>query len=244
MVARGRQPLLPSDLERFELGDALPTLPALSDHRKELTGHMKLASRLLREARERTLARSREAFNEHQVHTQFEPGERVRLWKRVVIRRKVGSDEISSRLKIFNTVYVVVSRQGNNFTIRDVISGKETVAHVSQIARVRSPVGPEESEEVPALTQNDEQVWGRLKQGRDVLLHQMVEDGGEVYSPCSGSIGGCGWSAVNRLALYPQGSGCFQPRTPAGAASADAGVGALAHSSAARASEAGDGRPI
>ena len=62
MVARGRQPSLPSDLERFELGDALPTLPALSDHLKELTGHMKLASRLLREARERTLARSREAF--------------------------------------------------------------------------------------------------------------------------------------------------------------------------------------
>ena len=69
---------------------------------------MKLSSRLLREARERTLARSREAFNEHQVHTQFEPGERVRLWKRVAIRRKVGSDEISSKLKIFNTVYVVV----------------------------------------------------------------------------------------------------------------------------------------
>jgi hypothetical protein len=120
MIARGRQPSLPSDLERFELGDALPTLPALSDHLKELTGHMKLASRLLREARERTLARSREAFNEHQVHTQFEPGERVRLWKRIAIRRKVGSDEISSKLKIFNTVYVVVSRQGNNYTIRDV----------------------------------------------------------------------------------------------------------------------------
>ena len=62
MAARGRQPLLPSDLERFELGDALPALPALSDHLKELTGHMKLASRLLREARERTLARSREAL--------------------------------------------------------------------------------------------------------------------------------------------------------------------------------------
>ena len=105
MVARGRQPSLPSDLGRFELGDALPTLPALSDHLKELTGHMKLASRLLREARERTLARSRAAFHEHQVHTQFEPGERVLLWKRVAIRRKVGSDEISSQLKIFNTVY-------------------------------------------------------------------------------------------------------------------------------------------
>ena len=83
---------------------------------------------------------------------------RVRLWKRIAIRRKVGSDEISSKLKIFNTVYVVVNKQGNNYTIRDVISGKETVAHVSQIACMRSPVGPEESEEMPALTQNDEQV--------------------------------------------------------------------------------------
>jgi hypothetical protein len=69
MVALGRQPPLPIDLERFELGGALPTLPALSGHLKELTGRMKLASRLLREARERTLARFRVAFNEHQVHT-------------------------------------------------------------------------------------------------------------------------------------------------------------------------------
>ena len=164
------------NLERFELGDALPTLPALSAHLKELTGHMKLASRLLREARERTLARSREAFNEHQVHTQFEPGERVRLWKRVAIRRKVGSDDISSKLKTFNTVHVVVSRQGNNYTIRDAISGKETVAHVSQIARMRSPVGPEESEEVPALTQNDEHVWDRLKEGRYCIIRLKTED--------------------------------------------------------------------
>ena len=78
----------------------------------------------------------------------------------------VPSDEISSKLKIFSTVYVVVvSRQGKNYTIRGAISGKETVAHVSQIARMRSPVGPVESEEALALTQNDEQVWGRLKEG-------------------------------------------------------------------------------
>ena len=60
MVARGRQPPLPSDLERFELGGALQTLPVLSGHLiKELTDHMRLASRLLREARARTLAWSR-----------------------------------------------------------------------------------------------------------------------------------------------------------------------------------------
>ena len=212
MVARGRQPSLPSDLERFELGDALPTLPALSDHAKELTGHMKLASRLLREARERTLARSREAFNEHQVHTQFEPGERVRLWKRVAIRRKVGSDEISSKLKIFNTVYVVVSRQGNNYTIRDVISGKETVAHVSQIARMRSPVGPEESEEVPALTQNDEQVWDRLKEGTYCIIWLKTEEKSilrvlEVLEVVDGQQL-IGWHYIHRA------PGAFNPELP------------------------------
>ena len=212
MVARGRQPSLPSDLERFELGDALPTLPALSDHVKELTGHMKLASRLLREARERTLARSREAFNEHQVHTQFEPGERVRLWKRVAIRRKVGSDEISSKLKIFNTVYVVVSRQGNNYTIRDVISGKETVAHVSQIARMRSPVGPEESEEVPALTQNDEQVWDRLKEGTYCIIWLKTEEKSilrvlEVLEVVDGQQL-IGWHYIHRA------PGAFNPELP------------------------------
>ena len=65
---------------------------------------MKLTSWLLGEARERALARSRKAFNEHQVHTQLEPGERVWLWKRIAIRRMVGSDEIYSKLKIFNTM--------------------------------------------------------------------------------------------------------------------------------------------
>ena len=92
------------------------------------------------------------------------------------IRRKVGSDEISSKLKISNTVYVVVSRQGNNYTIRDAISGKETVAHASQIARMRSPVGPEGSEEVSALTQNDEQVWDRLKEGTYWIIWLKTEE--------------------------------------------------------------------
>ena len=89
MVARGRQPSLPSDLERFELGDALPTLPALSDHLKELTGYMRLASRLLREARERTLARSREAFNERQAAAGPSRRKRTRRMR----RRQTGGAE-------------------------------------------------------------------------------------------------------------------------------------------------------
>ena len=146
-------------------------------------------------------------MNEHQVHTQFEPGECVRLWKRIAIRRKVGSDEISSKLKIFSTVYVVVSRQGNNYTIRGAISGKETVAHVSQIAHMRSPVGPEEMEDVSTLTQNDEQVWDRLKEGAFCIIWLKTEEK-SILRVMERSVGGGRWSEIHRLALHSQGPGC------------------------------------
>ena len=48
---------------------------------------------------------------------------------------------------------------------------------------------------------------------------------------------GCTSFAVDRLALHSQGPGCFQPRTPVGAAASHARVGSFAHS-AARASQA------
>ena len=83
----------------------------------------------------------------------------VCLLPNVVVRRKVGSDEISTKLKIFNTVYDVVSRQGSTYTIRDVITGQETTAVPSQIARMRSPAGPAETEEVELLTQSDEHMY-------------------------------------------------------------------------------------
>ena len=41
---------------------------------------------------------------------------------------------------------------------------------------MRSPVGPGESEEVPALTQNDGQVWGRLKEGAYCIIWLKTEE--------------------------------------------------------------------
>ena len=38
------------------------------------------------------------------------------------------------------------------------------------------PVGPEESEDVPALTQNDEQVWDRLKEGTYCIIWLKTEE--------------------------------------------------------------------
>ena len=50
MVARGRQPSLPNELERWVMGDAIPAMSSLSDHYKELTENIKLATDLLRSA--------------------------------------------------------------------------------------------------------------------------------------------------------------------------------------------------
>ena len=138
MVARGRQPSLPNELERWVMGDAVPAMSSLADHYKELTENIKLATELLRGARAQQLSVSREHFNQHQIETVFVPGERVRLWKRVPIRRADGSEEVASKLKLFNRPYDVVSRQGTRYVIRDPVTQKETLAHVSQIARMRS----------------------------------------------------------------------------------------------------------
>ena len=63
MAARGRQLSLSTELERLELGDALPTAPPLSEHMKELKKLMDLTVELLSKARDRTLAASREKCN-------------------------------------------------------------------------------------------------------------------------------------------------------------------------------------
>ena len=149
MVARGRQPTVPSELERLQTGGALPSMSSLDAHTQELQKHLQLATQLLTAAREKQLAVSREKFNQSQVETIFIPGEHVRLWKRVPIRRHEGSGEIASKLKLFNKEYLVVKREGTRYRIRDVITGKETDAHVSQIARMRSHEDEREEEAAP-----------------------------------------------------------------------------------------------
>lgn len=146
MVARGRQPSLPNELDRLAMGDAVPAMPSLADHVRDLTAHLRLAGQLLRSARQAQLASTRESFNQHQVETIFIPGERVRLWKRVPITRKDGSEEIASKLKLFNRVYEVVGRSGTRYELRDAQTGRQTTAHVSQIARMRS----RQSEDTPS----------------------------------------------------------------------------------------------
>ena len=145
------------ELERWVMGDSFPSMPSLASHVRELTENMQLASQLLRRARDQQLARSREQFNQHQIETVFVPGERVRLWKRVPIRRKNGSEEVASKLKLFNREYEVVRKEGTRYYIRDVITGKETDVHVSQIARMRSAIGDGDEALTPETNDGESQ---------------------------------------------------------------------------------------
>ena len=137
MVARGRQPSLPSDLECLQKGDALPTGAPLSEHVKTLTEQMKLASALLLAARKQQLQRSRESFNQNQIETHFEVGERVR-------RQTWGFGEMMSSgpaiARSSSSPCDVRDRQSVEVTttIRDVATGREVPAGISQIARMRS----------------------------------------------------------------------------------------------------------
>ena len=179
MVARGRQPSLPTLLELQQLGDALPALPSLGEHVKRMAVHLRLAQQLLLAARGKVLAASRERFNEHQVEVVFQPDERVRLWKRVPVRLKADSEEISTKLKLFNAEYVVIAREGQDSTmyrIRDVATGKETSAHVSQMARMRSE--PEEDSPADAQQPGDEaedKLYDRLQPGRFALIRRKED---------------------------------------------------------------------
>ena len=143
MVARGRQPCIPTEMPLLDNGLAVTSGPALDEHVKDVEKHLKLAEQLLREARERTLAKSRERFNQQQIEVEFEPGELVRYYNYVPIRRQADEPEIpadvlvASKLKLRNKKYQVVSRKGTIYVLRDVSSGKERRAHVSQMARMR-----------------------------------------------------------------------------------------------------------
>ena len=170
MVARGRQPSVPSELERLQTGGALPSMPSLDEHTQELQKHLQLATQLLTAAREKQLAVSREKFNQNQVETVFIPGEHVRLWKRAPIRRQEGSGEIASKLKLFNKEYQVVQRSGTRYRIRDVLTGKETDAHVSQIARMRSHDDERDEESAPVAEAQDGEGLPELELGQFCVI--------------------------------------------------------------------------
>ena len=179
MVARGRQPTLPSEIERQQLGDALPSFDTLSAHVKLLNANMVLAAQLLRVARAKVLQITREKFNQHQVEVTFSPGERVRLHKRVPVVHGANPDEVSSKLKLFNFEYEIIGPVGDSKTryyIRNVVTGAETDAYINQIARMRSKHAPEEPPIELVTPQEHERIWDRLRENTMALIWRTDDD--------------------------------------------------------------------
>ena len=67
----------------------------------------------------------------------------MRLWARVVARRHANASDLeSSKPKLFNSEFEVAKRVGNNYEIKNVITGNVTTANVTQIARICSVAPP------------------------------------------------------------------------------------------------------
>ena len=183
MVARGRQPRLPLDIERQTLDDTIPTITSLSEHIKELHRNIVFATQLLRAARGKVLQESREKFNQHQIEVVFTPGERVRLWKHTTVRRGVDENEIATKLKLDNAEYEVVQPIGQSKTrylLKNVKNGKSVDAHVSQFARMRvqqlvqDGVQPDVTTP-PVIPVSKDKMWDKLRPATFVILRRTDE---------------------------------------------------------------------
>ena len=187
MVARGRQPCVPTELPLLDDGLAVTSGPTLDEHVKDVEKHLKLAEQLLKEARDKVLAKSREQFNQKQIEVVYEPGELVRYYNYVPIRRQVDEPElpadvlVASKLKLRNKKYVVVSRKGTIYVLRNTDTGKERRAHVSQIARMRSEqtTAPIQLPTVDATNEadvfNQVRLFERLSVAKFAVIHRSED---------------------------------------------------------------------
>ena len=190
MVARGRQPCIPTELPLLDEGVAVTGGPALDEHVKEVEKNLKVAERLLTVAREETLRKSRERFNQNMIETSFEPGELVRYYNYVPIRRAnddgteyTADLEIASKLKLKNRVYRVVSNKGTVYEMENVETGKPGRAHVSQLARMRTaettPTGGVVVPVVPppsSAADGKDALWDRMSIGKFAVIWLTGDD--------------------------------------------------------------------
>ena len=175
MVARGRQPISPNEVDLIDEDEALLPGVSLDEHNKELKKNMEIATTLLSQAREAVLRENRIKFNQSMIETVFEPGEIVRFYNHTVHR--VGDEsEIASKFKLKNRKYEVVSRKGTVYELRDLESGATRQAHVTQIVRMRlmkDAAADAGATHTPSVTPpvTDEVLWDRMRVGSFVLFH-------------------------------------------------------------------------
>ena len=169
MLARGRQPLVPTDMALWEADEAGTAGLPMSEQVRELKKHMMLAEEQLLRARKVTLAKSREAFNENQVEEVFYPGEHVRYYNRLSARRH-EKDEVGSKFKLRNVRYIIVKQLSpSRYLIKHSVTEIEKEAHVSQIARMRIDDARDVNLPIPA-TPSGEAWWKKVKAGTMVLF--------------------------------------------------------------------------
>ena len=122
------------------------------------------------------LRENRIKFNQSMIETVFEPGEIVHFFNHVVHR--VGeTDEITSKFKLKNGKYEVVSRKGTVCELRELESGATRMARVSKIARMRlmqdDTAAGSKAVHTPSVAApvTDEVLKGKLRRGSFVLFH-------------------------------------------------------------------------
>ena len=182
MVAIGRQPISPNEVDLVDEEEALLTGPSLDEHNKALVNNLEIATRLRTQAREAVLRENRIKFNQSMIETVFEPGGIVRFFSQVVHR--VGeTDEVASQFKLKNRKYEVVSRQGIVYELRELESGATQKAHMRHIARVRlmqdaaAAAAGSKATHTPtvAAPMADEVLWGKMRHGSFVLFHMRAD---------------------------------------------------------------------
>ena len=145
---------------------------SLDEHNKEPKTNLKLASTLLTQARGAVLRERCIKFNQATIETVFEPGEIVRFFKHTV-HRDGEAGEIASKFKLKNQKHEVIARSGTMHELRDVETGTQRTAQVSQIARMRLMEGQVSRSEEPSnpAPQMADAQWEKAKQGTFVLFN-------------------------------------------------------------------------
>ena len=133
---------------------------------------MELAEKMLIAARREVLEKSKERFDQTQIEEKFEPGEHVRYFNRLIVRRDDAA-EVSTKLKLRNTRYVVVRRLSySRYLIKHLYTGREKDAHVTQIARMRldEATAPELPEAAVEPVVEVDALWKKVKPGKFVVF--------------------------------------------------------------------------
>jgi len=186
MVARGRQPLIPGD-EELEDREVAPPSQLLEPQVAEVQRLMKQAEKMVTEAREKVMAKNAERFDANHFDVRFEVGEIVRLFVKVpAVRDPVTNLLHSSKLKLRNSLYTVVGREGNMYELEGVETGTSTRAHVSQLSSYLMPLDynrstTEREDNLTELPESQSEMLKKVRPGSYIMYHPTDMKAGTIH---------------------------------------------------------------